>query len=334
VASLSESLRADCLDEPGTGNGANFKSSAHGVTVSVLFQDERLQPPPGRHLLNNIRVFVLLAGMVALFGAVGGMLGGQGGMLLALVIAAVMSGFMYFNSGKMALRAYRAQVVSRDQAPEIYDIVDRLRQRAGLPMPQVAVAPHEQPNAFATGRSPAHAVVCVTQGLVQLVSREEIEGVIAHELGHIKNRDMLLQTLSATMAGAITNLARFGMYAPSESRHASPFAPLAALLAPVAAMLIQFAISRSREFKADATGAEISGKPLALASALGKLQMAAKRIPMAVSPTMAPLAQVNPLSAFRGGVAALFSTHPPTEERIARLEAIARQGNESPPRRL
>lgn len=276
--------------------------------------------------MNNLKVFVLLAGMVALFGVVGGMLGGQTGMLLALVIAAVMSGVMYFNSGKMALRAYRAQVVSREQAPEIYEIVDRLRQRAGLPMPEVAIAPHEQPNAFATGRSPEHAVVCVTQGLVQLVSRDEIEGVIAHEIGHIKNRDMLLQTLSATMAGAITNLARFGMYAPSEGRRGSPLAPLAALLAPIAAMVIQFAISRSREFKADATGAEISGKPLALASALGKLQMAAKRIPMAVSPTMAPLAQVNPLAAFRGGIATLFSTHPPTEERIARLEAMARGG--------
>jgi heat shock protein HtpX len=264
--------------------------------------------------------------MVALFGGVGGMLGGQTGMLLAFVIAAVMSSVMYFNSGKMALRAYRAQVVSRDQAPEIYEIVDRLRQRAGLPMPRVAIAPHEQPNAFATGRNPEHAVVCVTQGLIQLVNRDEIEGVIAHEIGHIKNRDMLLQTLSATMAGAITNLARFGMYAPSEGRRGSPLAPLVALLAPIAAMVIQFAISRSREFKADATGAEISGKPLALASALGKLQMAAKRIPMAVSPTMAPLAQVNPLAAFRGGIATLFSTHPPTEERIARLEAIARGG--------
>jgi heat shock protein HtpX len=274
--------------------------------------------------MNNIKVFVLLAGMVALFGVVGGMIGGQQGMLLALVISAVMSLVMYFNSGKMALRAYRAQVVSREQAPELYDMVDRLRQRAGLPMPQVAIAPHDQPNAFATGRNPDHAVVCVTRGLMSLVNRDEAEGVIAHELGHIKNHDMLLQTLSATMAGAITNLARFGMYAPSEGHRGSPLAPLAALLAPLAAMVIQFAISRSREFKADATGAEISGKPLALASALAKLQMAAQRIPLGVSPAMAPLAQVNPLSAFRGGMASLFSTHPPTEERIARLQAIAR----------
>jgi heat shock protein HtpX len=274
--------------------------------------------------MSNVKVFVLLAGMVALFGVIGGMIGGQQGMLVALGISAAMSFMMYFNSGKMALRAYRAEVVSREQAPELYDMVDRLRQRAGLPMPQVAIAPHAQPNAFATGRNPEHAVVCVTQGLMDLVDRDEAEGVIAHELGHIRNRDMLLQTLSATMAGAITNLARFGAYAPNERGRGSPLAPLAALLAPVAAMIIQFAISRSREFRADAAGAEISGKPLALASALGKLQAAAQRVPMAVAPTMAPLAQVNPLSAFQGGLASLFSTHPPTAERIARLQAIAR----------
>jgi heat shock protein HtpX len=273
--------------------------------------------------MDNLKVFVLLAGMVALFGVVGGMLGGQNGMLLALVIAAVMSFLMYFNSGKMALRAYRARIVGRDEALELYDMVDRLRQRAGLPMPQVAIAPHQQPNAFATGRNAEHAVVCVTEGLMALVNSDEAEGVIAHELGHIRNRDMLLQTISATMAGAITNLGRFGMYAPSEGRRGSALAPLAALLAPVAAMLIQFAISRSREFKADAAGAEISGRPLALASALEKLQAAARRVPMPVSPTMAPLAQVNPLSAFRGGLASLFATHPPTEQRVARLRAIA-----------
>jgi heat shock protein HtpX len=274
--------------------------------------------------MDNVKVFVLLAGMVALFGVVGGMLGGQGGMLVALGIAAVMSFMMYFNSGKMALRAYKAQIVTREQAPELYELVDQLRQRAGLPMPTVAIAPHPQPNAFATGRSPENAVVCVTQGLMQLVDRDELAGVIAHELGHIKNRDMLLQTLSATMAGAITNLARFGMIAPGERGRGSPFALLAAVAAPFAAMIIQFAISRTREFKADAAGAEISGRPLALASALGKLQMAAQRIPMAVPPAMAPLAQVNPLAAYRGGIASLFSTHPPTEERVRRLEAIAR----------
>jgi heat shock protein HtpX len=274
--------------------------------------------------MNDIKVFVLLAGMVALFGVIGGMLGGQSGMLFALVIAAVMSFIAYFNSSKVALRAYRAQIVTREQAPELHDIIDRLRQRAGLPMPAVAIAPHPQPNAFATGRNAAHAVVCVTDGIMKLVSRDELEGVIAHELGHVRNRDMLLQTISATMAGAITNLAHFGLFAGSSDRRSTPVAPLAALLAPFGAMIIQFAISRSREYKADATGADISGKPLALASALGKLQSAAKQIPMDVSPAMAPLAIVNPLSAFRSGLAAMFSTHPPIEERIARLEAMAR----------
>ena len=274
--------------------------------------------------MNNVKVFVLLAGMVALFGVVGGMLGGQGGMLFALVIAAVMSFVAYFNSSKVALRAYRAQLVTREQAPELYDIVDRLRQRAGLPMPAIAIAPHAQPNAFATGRNAGHAVVCVTDGIMKLVTPDELEGVIAHELGHVRNRDMLLQTLSATMAGAITNVARLGLFAGGSNRRSTPLAPLAALLAPFGAMIIQFAISRSREYKADATGAEISGKPLALASALRKLQSAAKQIPMEVSPAMAPLAMVNPLSAFRGGLTAMFSTHPPIEERIARLEAIAR----------
>jgi len=262
--------------------------------------------------------------MVALFGVVGGMLGGQGGMLFALVIAAVMSFVAYFNSSKVALRAYRAQLVTREQAPEVYEIVDRLRQRAGLPMPAIAIAPHAQPNAFATGRNAGHAVVCVTDGIMKLVTPDELEGVLAHELGHVRNRDMLLQTLSATMAGAITNVARLGLFAGGSNRRSTPLAPLAALLAPFGAMIIQFAISRSREYKADATGAEISGKPLALASALRKLQSAAKQIPMEVSPAMAPLAMVNPLSAFRGGLTAMFSTHPPTEERIARLEAIAR----------
>jgi heat shock protein HtpX len=280
--------------------------------------------------MNNVKVFMLLGGLVALFGIVGAAIGGQGGMLIALAIAAAMSFAMYFNSAKTALRAYRAQVVTREQAPELYDLVDHLRQRAGLPMPTLAVAPHAQPNAFATGRNPDDAVVCVTEGLMKLVDRDELEGVIAHELGHIRNRDMLLQTISATMAGAITNLARFGMVSAGRNRQSGALGPLAAVLAPVGAMIIQFAISRSREFKADAAGAEISGKPLALASALGKLQTAAQRIPMQVSPAMAPLAQVNPLAALSGGVASLFSTHPPTEERIRALQQIARTGVNEP----
>lgn len=276
--------------------------------------------------MNNTKVFVLLAGLMALFGVVGHALGGQTGMVIALVIAGAMNFVMYFTSSKSVLRAYQAQVVTPDEAPELYHTVDRLRQRAGLPMPTVAIAPHRQPNAFATGRNAEHAVVCVTEGLLKLVSQDELEGVLAHELAHVKNRDMLLQTISATISGAVANLARFGFYMPSDSQNQrSPLALIFVILAPIAAMIIQFAISRQREFKADAVGAEISGKPLALASALAKLQQAAQRIPMRVSPALAPLAQVNPLSAFKG-VTKLFSTHPSTEERIARLQAIAAQG--------
>jgi heat shock protein HtpX len=277
--------------------------------------------------VNNIKVFVLLAGLTALFGVVGGALGGQTGMLMALGLAFVMNFFMYFNSSKTVLKAFRARPVSREQAPELHAIVERLRQQAGLPMPTVAIAPQRQPNAFATGRNPENAVVCVTEGLLNLVDPEELEGVLAHELGHVKNRDMLLQTITASLSGAITNLARVGAYAPmgGQKGQRSPAAPLLAVLAPVAAMILQFGISRSREFKADAVGAEISGKPLALASALQKLQAGARQIPMNISPSMAPLAQVNPLSALSGGLAGLFSTHPPTEERVARLRAMAAQ---------
>jgi len=190
-------------------------------------------------------------------------------------------------------------------------------------MPTVGIAPQRQPNAFATGRNAEHAVVCVTRGLLDMVDPDELEGVLAHELGHIKKRDMLLQTISATLSGAVTVLARFGLYSPHQGEgRGSPLGPLLALLAPVVAMVLQFAISRTREFKADAVGAEISGKPLALASALNKMQQIAQRSPMDVPPSVAPIAQVNPLSGFRG-LSRLFSTHPSTEERIARLRAIA-----------
>ncbi len=279
--------------------------------------------------MSNVKVFVLMAGLTALFVAIGGAVGGQAGAVMALLFAGAMNLFMYWNSGSMVLKAYGARIVTPAEAPEIYEMVDRLRQRAGLPMPTVAVAPHAQPNAFATGRDPEHAVVCVTEGIVQLVNREELEGVIAHELAHIKNRDMLLQTVTATMAGAISNLAMIAQWGAllggRDEEGESPLAALAmALVAPIAASLIQFAISRQREFKADAVGAAISGRPLALASALRKLDMAAHRIPMQVSPAMAPLAQVNPLSALRGrGMLSLFATHPSTEERVARLQALA-----------
>lgn len=278
--------------------------------------------------MSNLKVFVLMAGLTALFIAIGGAIGGQSGMIMTLILAGVMNFIMYYTSSSIVLRMYGGKTVTEREAPELYQMVDELRQRAGLPMPTVAIAPHAQPNAFATGRDAEHAVVCVTEGLMRTVSRDELRGVIAHELAHIKNRDMLLQTIAATMAGAISNLANFALFfgsAQHDDDGGSPAAGFAmALLAPIAAMLIQFAISRQREFKADAVGAEISGKPLGLASALRKLDIAARQIPMHVSPAAAPLAQVNPLAAYGGGIATLFSTHPPTAERVARLESIAR----------
>ena len=277
--------------------------------------------------MNNIKVFMLMAGLTALFVALGGYLGGQGGMIMALLLTGGMNFFMYFASDRMVLRMYGARIVSVAEAPELYGMVDRLRQRAGLPMPTVAIAPQDQPNAFATGRNPEHAVVCVTEGILRLISKEELEGVIAHELAHIKNRDMLLQTVTATMAGAISSLAWIGMFAGGRGDDEEGGNPVSSILmvilAPLAASLVQMAISRQREYKADAVGAEICGRPLALASALRKLELGARRIPMHVSPAAAPLAQVNPLAFSGGGMAKLFSTHPPTEERVARLQALA-----------
>ncbi|MFL5384923.1 MAG: zinc metalloprotease HtpX [Longimicrobiaceae bacterium] len=275
--------------------------------------------------MNNLKVFLLMAGMTGLLGAVGSAFGGQSGMVIALVLAAGMNLFAYFASAQMVLRMYGARVVGPAEAPELYAMVDRLRQRAGLPMPTLAVAPHAQPNAFATGRDPRHAVVCVTEGILRVVTPDELEGVIAHELAHIRNRDMLLMTVTATLAGAISNLAHFGLFfGGRDDEEGNPVAALLmVLLAPVAAMLIQLAVSRAREFKADAVGAGISGRPRSLANALRKLETAAHRIPMEVSPAVAPLAQVNPFSAARGGFVKLFSTHPPMEARIARLEALA-----------
>ena len=276
--------------------------------------------------MNNVKVFLLMAALTALLVSIGGYFGGANGAILFLVISAASNFFMYYASSKMVLRMYRAQIVTEAEAPDLYGMVDRLRQRAGLPMPTVAIAPHAQPNAFATGRNPEHAVVCVTQGILDLVGRDELEGVIAHELAHIKNRDMLLMTFTATMAGAISNLAMLGMwFGGNDEEGGNPIAGLLMMiLAPIAATLVQLAISRQREFKADAVGAEISGKPRALASALRKLDAAAHRIPMQVAPAAAPLAQVNPLAAYqRGGVMALFMTHPPTEQRVEALERLA-----------
>ena len=278
--------------------------------------------------MNNVKVLVLMAGLTALVVSIGQLLGGGTGASIALLMSAAMNLFMYWGSSSMVLRAYGAKVITPNDAPALYEMVDRLRQRAGLPMPTVAIAPQEQANAFATGRNPENAVVCVTQGIMRTLSNDELEGVIAHELAHIKNHDMLLQTIAATMAGAISNLAQFAFFfgGRSDDEDSNPVAGIVMLIvAPIAAMLIQFAISRQREFKADAVGAEISGRPLSLASALTKLETGARRIPMQVSPSAAPLAIVNPLAAFSlRGASKLFSTHPPTAERVEALERLSR----------
>ena len=276
--------------------------------------------------MSNLKVFVLMAGLTALLAALGQAVAGQSGFITLLLFAAVMNFVAYFASAQIALRAYGARIVTAQQAPQLYAVVDRLRQRAGLPMPTVAIAPHAQPNAFATGRNPSHAVVCVTQGLLDTVNEAELEGVLAHELAHIQHRDMLLMTVTATIAAAISHIAYLAMFVGgrSDDEGGNPLAGLLMIiLAPIAAMLIQLAIGRQREFKADAGGAQISGQPLALASALKKLDAAAHRVPMRVEPAMAPLAQVNPLAAHGGGLFKLFSTHPSTTERVARLERLA-----------
>jgi heat shock protein HtpX len=273
--------------------------------------------------MNNFKTFVLMAGLMALFLAVGQLVGGYSGLMMALVFGAGMNFFMYFFSDKLVLKMYRAQVVTEQEAPELFRMVDRLRQRAELPMPVLAVAPHEQPNAFATGRNPSHAVVAVTTGILKYMPQEELEGVIAHELAHIKNRDMLISTVAAGIAGALSYLPYLLMFGRGNSRE-NPILSLAMIiLAPLAAMMIQFAVSRQREFEADRVGAEILGRPQPLANALRRLDAMAQRIPMQVAPAAAPLAQVNPLAAHGGGFSRLFSTHPPTEDRIAALEALA-----------
>ena len=275
--------------------------------------------------MNNVKTFVLMAGLLGLFVLVGQLIGGSSGLVAALVIGSLFNFIMYFFSDRLVLRMYGAQVVTAQEAPELYAMVDRLRQRAGLPMPKVAVAPHEQPNAFATGRSPEHAVVAVTTGILKYVPQEELEGVIAHELAHVKNRDMLIATVAAGIAGALSNLPYLLMFGGGqEDDGGHPFAQLALiLLAPIGAMLIQFAVSRQREFEADRVGAQILGRPMPLANALIRLDNLAHQIPMRVAPAAAPLAQVNPLAAHGGVVSKLFSTHPPTPERVARLEAMA-----------
>jgi heat shock protein HtpX len=278
--------------------------------------------------MNNVKVFVLMAGLTALLVALGGAFGGSSGATIMVAVSAVMNLAMYWGSSSMVLRAYGAQVVTAAEAPELYAMVDRLRQRAGLPMPTVAIAPQAQPNAFATGRNPSHAAIAVTDGIMRILDREELEGVLAHEMSHVINRDVLIGTIAATLAGAITYLAHMAQWAAfmGGGRHddddsPSPIAMIAmAVIAPIAAMLVQLAVSRSREFHADATGARLAGQPWPLAKALEKLDMASRAIPMNANPATAHMFIMNPL---RGqALMRLFSTHPSTEERIARLRAM------------
>ena len=281
-------------------------------------------------MFNWVKTAMLMAAIMALFGIVGGMIGGESGMLLALVFGGAMNVFSYWFSDKMVLKMYNAREVDETSAPQFYGMVRELAQRAGLPMPRVYLINEDQPNAFATGRNPEHAAVAATTGILQLLSARELRGVMAHELAHVAHRDILISTVSATMAGAISALANFAMFFGGRGEDGRPSNPLAsiavALLAPLAASLIQMAISRAREYEADRGGAEVSGDPHALADALAKIQMYAEgRIPMAPAeahPETAQMMILNPLSG--GGISGLFSTHPPTWERIARLRAMAR----------
>ena len=275
---------------------------------------------------NWLKTSILMAGIMALFGVLGAYIGGSSGMLLALLFGGAMNVFSYWFSDTMVLKMYNAREVDEYSAPQFYNMVRELAQRADLPMPRVYLIDEAQPNAFATGRNPDNAAVAATTGILNLLSAREIRGVMAHELAHVRHRDILISTISATMAGAISALANFAMFfggRDSEGR-SNPIAGLAmALLAPIAASLIQMAISRSREFEADRGGAEISGDPHALADALAKIDAYARGIPMQVAeehPATAQMMIMNPLSG--GGVASLFSTHPATEERVSRLRAM------------
>jgi heat shock protein HtpX len=276
--------------------------------------------------MSYFRTALLLAVLTGFFLAIGYLLGGQSGLLIALLFALGMNFFAYWNSDKMVLRMSNAHEVGQQEAPELFSIIQELTTRAGLPMPRVYIIDEDQPNAFATGRNPEHAAVAVNTGLLRHLSREEITGVLSHELGHVRNRDTLTMTIAATLAGAIGMLANFAFFfGGGRGRSGNPIIAIAAMiLAPLAASMVQMAISRSREFAADRAGAEISGHPLWLASALQRLHEGTQAIPNATAqanPATAHMYIDNPLSG--GGMASLFSTHPPMEERIARLQAMA-----------
>jgi heat shock protein HtpX len=277
--------------------------------------------------MNTFKSTLLLVVLTVFLIFIGDWVGGRNGMVLAFVLSVIFNFGTYFFSDKLALSMYRAQPVTREQLPRAYEVVERLAAKQGLPMPKIYVIPSESPNAFATGRNPKHASVAVTHGILQLLDDEELEGVLAHELGHVRNRDILTSSIAATLAGAITMVARMGYWASlfggyggrdERNRGGGLGGLFMIILAPIAASLIQLAISRSREYEADATGARETGNPYALARALQKLDDYSRRIPMQASPTTAHLFIVAPLLG-SGGIANLFSTHPPIKERIRRL---------------
>ncbi|BDB25985.1 zinc metalloprotease HtpX [Cupriavidus sp. P-10] len=282
-------------------------------------------------MFNWVKTFMLMAAITALFIVIGGMIGGRSGMMMALLLALGMNFFSYWFSDKMVLRMYNAQEVDASTAPQFYGMVQELAQRASLPMPRVYLINEDAPNAFATGRNPEHAAVAATTGILRVLSERELRGVMAHELAHVRHRDILTSTIAATMAGAISALANMAMFfggRDENGNRSNPIASIAvAILAPLAASLIQMAISRAREFEADRGGAEISGDPQALASALDKIHRYAQGIPFQAAeehPATAQMMIMNPLSG--GAIANLFSTHPATEERIARLMQMAQTG--------
>jgi len=287
-----------------------------------------LKRKTGGMKMNGLKTMALMVTLTLMLVFIGGLLGGKSGMTFALIMAFGINFITYWFSDKIVLKMYKAQPVNESEAPDLYNMVRRLSQRAQLPMPKVYIMEQDQPNAFATGRNPEHGVVAVTTGIMRMLSREELEGVIAHELAHIKHRDILVSTVAAAIAGAISYLAQMAQWAmifgggrSDEDEGGSPIASLVMMIVgPIAAMLMQMAISRSREYGADAGGARIAGNPLHLSSALKKLDMASKRIPMDANPATSHMFIVSPLTG--GGILKLFSTHPPMEERIARLESM------------
>lgn len=280
--------------------------------------------------MNQLRTWLLMSALMALLVFVGGLIGGRGGMILFFAFGLIVNAASYWFSDKIAVKMTRSREVSEDEAPELYAMVRKLTASAQIPMPKIFITPSEQPNAFATGRSPSKAVVAVTEGILRILSKEELEGVLAHEIAHVKNRDILIGSVAAAIAGAImmiSSIARWGLMfggfgGSDEEDNGGGIIGLliAVIIAPIAAMLVQMAISRSREFQADQSGANIAGNPSPLASALLKLESASQRVPMEVSPAAAHMFIVNPLSG--RSLAGLFSTHPSTEQRVERLKQM------------